>query len=189
MKLVSGRLVILCACLMVMTLPARGTQVQYKSLEQLGEDSSAVVRGTVAEVRSFWNEKHTKIFTATIIAVDESYKGHPDGTVEVLQIGGTVDNVQVTAHGALHWTTGEEVVLFLEAFTEGRYQVAGFSQGKFIVVRDPDTGAAYIQRPALDGAQMIGAPGGIETTAKINNISLEKFLREALGDRDRSLKE
>ena len=189
MKLVSSFLVVLCACLMVVTLPAWGTQIQYMSLEQLGENSAAVVRGTVAEVHSFWNDNHTKIFTATIISVDESYKGHPGGTVEVIQIGGIVDNVQVTAHGALHWTTGEEVILFLETFTEGRYQVAGFSQGKFNIERDPDTGAAYIRRPALEGAQMVGAPGGSDAVAKIDRISLEKFLMEALGYRDRDLKE
>lgn len=184
MQLISVWLVVLCACLMVATLPAQGTQVQYKSVEQLGEDSSAVVRGTVASVRSFWNEKHTKIFTATIIAVDESYKGRPGETVEVLQLGGTVDNVQVTAHGALHWTAGEEVVLFLEPYTEGRFQVAGFSQGKFNIERDPDTGAAYIKRAALEGAQMVGAPGTVDASAEVETISLEKFLKEALGDRE-----
>ncbi len=189
MKLISVRLVVLCACLVVAMLPAQGTQVQYKSVEQLGEDSSAVVRGTVASVRSFWNEKHTKIFTATVITVDESYKGRPGGTVEVLQIGGTVDNVQVTAHGALHWTAGEEVVLFLEPYTEGRYQVAGFSQGKFNIERDPDTGAAYIKRAALEGAQMVGAPGGADGGAGLEKISLEKFIREALGERERDIKE
>ena len=189
MKLVSSCLIVLCACHMVVTLPAWGTQVQYMSVEQLGDNSAAVVRGTVAEVRSFWNDNHTKIFTATIIAVDESYKGHPGGMVEVIQIGGTVDNVQVTAHGALHWTTGEEVVLFLEAATEGRYQVAGFSQGKFNIERDPDTGAAYIRRPALEGAQMVGAPGGSDAVGKLDRIALEKFLREALGEGDRDLRE
>ncbi len=189
MKLISVRLIVLCACLVVATLPAQGTQVQYKSVEQLGEDSSAVVRGTVANVRSFWNEKHTKIFTVTLIAVDESYKGRPGGTVEVLQLGGIVDNVQVTAHGALHWTAGEEVVLFLEAYTEGRYQVAGFSQGKFNIERDPDTGAAYIKRQALDGAQLVGAPGGKDIVVGLEKISLEKFIKEALGDRERDMKE
>jgi hypothetical protein len=189
MKLISVLLVVLCSCLVGGTLPALGTQVQYKSVEQLGEDSSAVVRGTVANVRSFWNEKHTKIFTATLIAVDESYKGRPGGTVEVLQLGGTVDNVQVTAHGALHWTAGEEVVLFLEPYTEGRYQVSGFSQGKFKIERDPDTGAAYIKRPALEGAQMVGAPGAVDASAELETVSLEKFLKEALGDRERDIRE
>jgi len=189
MKLVSICLVVFSACVLVGVLPALGTQVLYKSVEQLGEDSSAVVRGTVTDVRSFWNEKHTKIFTATVIAVDESYKGHPGSTVEVLQLGGTVDNVQVTAHGALQWATGEEVVLFLEPFTEGRFQVAGFSQGKFHVERDPDTGAAYIRRPALSGAQLVGAPGGVGATAQVEKVSLDKFLRQALGDKYRATQE
>lgn len=186
MKLVSVRLIVICACLVMGVLPATGTQVLYKSVEQMGQESAAVVRGTVTDVRSFWNEKHTKIFTATYIAVDESYKGRPGGTVEVLQIGGTVDNVQVTAHGALRWAPGEEVVLFLEPFSEGRFQVAGFSQGKFQVERDPDTGAAYIMRPTLAGAQLVGAPGGTDPTAQYEKTSLDTFLREALGDNYRA---
>jgi hypothetical protein len=170
-------------------LPCLGTQVLYKNAQQLGEDSSAVVRGTVADVRSFWNEDHTKIFTATVITVEESYKGRPGATVEVLQLGGTVDNVQVTAHGALKWAPGEEVLLFLEPFSAGRFQISGFSQGKFQVERDPETGAVYVMRPALSGAQLVGAPGGIDPAAKVEKSTLDRFLRQALGENYRTYKE
>lgn len=189
MKLISVRLIVLCTCVLVGVLPAAGTQVLYKSVEELGTDASAVVRGTVTDVRSFWNEDHSKIFTSTMVAVDESYKGRSGQVVEVLQLGGTVDNVQVTAHGALKWATGEEVVLFLEPFTEGRFQVSGFSQGKFHLERDPDTGAAYVRRPTLDGAKMVGVPGGVDGSAQVEKISLDKFLRQALGDKYRATQE
>ena len=59
MKLVSSCLVVLCACLMVVTLPLWGTQVQYMNVEQLGDDSAAMVRGTVAEVRYFTGIRST----------------------------------------------------------------------------------------------------------------------------------
>jgi len=189
MKLVSVRLVVICACLLMGVLPATGTQVLFKSVEQMGQESAAVVRGTVTDVRSFWNEKHTKIFTSTHIAVDESYKGRSAATIEVVQIGGTVGNVQVTAHGALKWSPGEEVVLFLEPFTEGRYQVVGFSQGKFHIERDPETGAAYILRPALSGAELVGAPDSTGASAQVEKTSLDKFLRQALGDNYRATQE
>jgi hypothetical protein len=188
-KLISIRLVVFAACLAGLAMPVLGTQVIFKSVEQLGEDSSAVVMGTVVNVRSFWNESRTKIFTSTVVAVEESFKGRPGGSVEVLQLGGTVDNVQVTAHGALRWAPGEEVVLFLEPATEGRYQVAGFSLGKFKVERDPDSGTPYIMRETLDGAKMVGAPGGIDPTAELEKISLDKFLREALGQDYKAVKQ
>lgn len=189
MKLISIRLIVFVACLFGLALSVSATQVIFKSVEQLGEDSSAVVMGTVVNVRSFWNDTRSKIFTSTVIAVEESYKGRPGGSVEVLQLGGTVDNVQVTAHGALRWTEGEEVVLFLEPATEGRFQVAGFSQGKFKVSRDPDSGTPYIMREALDGAKMVGAPGGTDPTAEIERVSLDKFLREALGENYQAIRE
>lgn len=189
MKLISIRLIVVIAFLVGPALPVLATQVLFKSVEQMGEDASAVVMGTVVNVRSFWNDTRTKIFTSTVIAVEESYKGRPGGSVEVLQLGGTVDNVQVTAHGALRWTEGEEVVLFLEPATEGRYQVAGFSQGKFKVSRDPDSGTPYIMREPLDGAKMVGAPGGIDPTAALEKVSLDKFLREALGQDYKAVKQ
>jgi hypothetical protein len=189
MKLISIRLMFMIACMAGLAIPVLGTQVIFKSVEQLGEDSSAVVMGTVVNVRSFWNDSHTKIFTSTVVAVEESFKGRPGGSVEVLQLGGIVDNVQVTAHGALRWAPGEEVVLFLEAATEGRYQVAGFSQGKFKVERDPDSGIPYVRREALDGAKMVGAPGGIDATAELEKVSLDKFLTEALGENYKAIKE
>jgi hypothetical protein len=181
MKLISIRLIILVVCLAGVALPVSGTQVLYKSVEQLGSDAAAVVMGTVVDVRSFWNDSRTKIFTATVVSVEQSFKGRPGGSVEVLQLGGTVDNVQVTAHGALRWAPGEEVVLFLEPAPAGRYQVSGFSQGKFKVVRDPESGAPYVLREALGGAQMVGAPGDLDPTAPLAKIALDKFLTEALG--------
>ncbi len=182
MKLISIRLIVFVACLVGLALSVSATQVIFKSVEQLGEDSSAVVMGTVVNVRSFWNDTRSKIFTSTVIAVEESYKGRPGGSVEVLQLGGTVDNVQVTAHGALRWAEGEEVVLFLEPATEGRFQVAGFSQGKFKVERDPVTGRAFIHRPAQEGVELVGDDGHQHNQhTSISREPLDQFLANALG--------
>ncbi len=119
------------------------TQVVSLTPRQLGEQSELVVRGKVVDVRSFWNDKRTKIYTTTRIAVDESYKGSGSGMVDLLQMGGVVDDVKVTVHGALEWRTGEEVLLFLESPDGRSFQVSGFSQGKFNIKRNTRTGEAF----------------------------------------------
>jgi len=169
---------------------ARATQVLYRTPRELGAESALVVRGEVVGVRSYWNEKRTKIFTAARVAVDETYKGSGASTVDVIQLGGVVDNVKVTVQGALSWKEGEEIVLFLEPYdgpsaAAAAFQVSGFSQGKFSVVRDPRTGKALINRPETSGVELVGSssPGSPEPSSRIEGVPIEKFIDEALGRR------
>lgn len=162
------------------TAPA--TEIVPLSTAQLGARSSSVVLGNVADVRSFWNAQGTKIFTEIVIDVAESFKGSAGGQVRLLQLGGTVDGVRVTVHGALQWTRGEEVLVFLEPYQGDAFHVTGFSQGKFQVERDARTGRAYVSRPALAGVEFAatgGAPQAAPTT--VEREPLERFVGRALG--------
>jgi len=168
--------------LLILVSAAGATQIILQTLDQMGDNASAVVRGKVAGVRSYWNENHTKIFTETTITVEESFKGQPGESVRVVQLGGTVDNIRVTAHGALLWKQGEEILLFLEDYTLGTYQVSGFSQGKFQIERDSRTGAVYVMRPFLPGAEIIGGAGEKSAGGEFQKMPLDKFMDEALGE-------
>jgi hypothetical protein len=158
------------------------TQVLYRSPQELGKESALVVQGRVTGVQSYWNETGSKIFTEARVEVAEAYKGAKPGTVRVIQLGGVVGHVKMTVAGSLAWIPGEEVLLFLEPSNEGAYQVSGFSQGKFAVERDPETGLAYVSRPALEGADVLRASGeaaGPDTG--VARVPLERFVTEALG--------
>ena len=159
------------------------TQVLHRSPQQLGQQSSLVVRGKVAGVRSFWNDKHTKIFTETEITVDQSYKGDQSPAILILQLGGVVDNVKVNVAGALQWRADEEVLVFLEPYTNGTFQVSGFSQGKFNIVRDSRTNQPYIERPAQDGVELVGGatPDALRRASRVEKMPLERFIDQALG--------
>jgi hypothetical protein len=177
---------ILCVSLTLIATAADATQVRYKSVEQMGSESAVVVRGKVTNVQSFWNEKRTKIFTETTIAVDESYKGSGRGVVRLLQLGGEVDGIRVTVHGALKWRAGEEVVVFAEPYQNGTYHVSGFCQGKFEVERDPNTGEAFIKRPALTDVQLVGSADAdtrVQRGARIERVPIDRFISQALGRR------
>ncbi len=172
-----------CLCLLLLTWSAfaGATLLEYLSPQQLGTRSELVVRGRVQSSESYWNGKHTKIFTRTRIAVDETYKGIAPATVEIVQIGGIVGSVKVTVHGALRWRPGDEVLLFAEPYDAESYRVSGFSQGRFAIERDLKTGEPFIRAPRPEGVQLLGAPSGGEERAPALGVPLDEFVSHALG--------
>jgi hypothetical protein len=161
---------------------AQGSQILYMSPQDLGEEAALVIRGRVQSVESYWNSRHTKIFTRTRLAVDETYKGGVRPTIDVIQPGGVVGTVKVTVQGALQWTVGEEVLLFAEPSGPSDFRVAGFSQGKFKIVRDAATNAAYIEGPPLEGVNLLGAPSPSRSDRSLpqRQATLEQFINQAL---------
>ena len=181
-RTVMAALFVIC---ILLAASAFATQIVYRSPQQLGQQSAMVVSGTVQSVQSYWNDKHTKIFTRTRIAVDETFKGETKRSIDIVQMGGTVGTVKVTVHGALQWAPGEEVLLFAEKLDAVDYRIAGFSQGKFEIERDPVTGRKYINRPALEGVEILGAPSEqqLKQVSKLKKVSLEQFVNQALEKR------
>jgi hypothetical protein len=159
------------------------TQVLYRTPQELGKESVLVVQGRVSGVESYWNDTHTKILTEARIAVDASFKGDGGRSLRVVQMGGVVGNVRMTVHGAIQWHAGQEVVLFLEPSLSGAYTVSGFTQGKFDVERDPDTGLAYVRRPAQEGVQMVGRPDDGPAVSTLKRVPVQRFIDDALGRR------
>jgi hypothetical protein len=160
-------------------LPALATQIIQQPPQQLAKDAALIVDGTVSSVRSYWNNDHTRILTETTVTVGSTHKGAAASSVRVMQPGGVVGNVRQTAHGALQWKRGEEVLLFLEPAQAGAYQVAGFSQGKYVIERDARTGRAYIEQampPA--GAGPSSSSGAVPASA--GKVTLEQFLNQVM---------
>jgi hypothetical protein len=156
------------------------TQIEYRSPRELGGESSLVVRGKVGSVRSFWNDTRTKVFTETTVIVDETYKGQRISAINVRQLGGVVGRVRVNVDGAPSWRVGEEVLLFLEPFDGTSYQVAGFSQGKYTIERDPRTGEPFVRGPSLGDVELIGAPEGGRPRSEDGRMQLDAFIDGAL---------
>lgn len=161
----------------VLPSPAPATQIPWRSVESLGAESAVVVRGEVREVLTFWNDTGTRILTEVSVRVSERYKGAPAGEVRIVQMGGVLDGVRMTVAGSLEWSRGEDVVLFLEDSLPGRYRVAGFSQGRFDVRRDPRTGEEFVVQAGVGQAELVGAVARGEGAGR---RSLRDLLTEAL---------
>jgi hypothetical protein len=167
--------------LAISALPLQATQLQMLSVEEMGRSANAVVQGKVLSQQSYWNPDHTKILTEIMVSSDVTHKGTASGAVRIVQLGGTVDNVRVNVHGALQWTAGEEVLVFLESYRDGAFVVTGLSQGKFNIVRDGDSGATYVSRMPLEGVELAGGHSVKRAADRIDKIPLSEFLAEALG--------
>ena len=168
--------------LMFAAASAGASRIVQMSPRQMAEYSALVVSGRVTGVSSYWNESGTKIFTRTTIAVDDTYKGQQGSTVELIQLGGIVGNVKVNVEGALAWKEGEEVLLFLEPYDAGRYQVTGMSLGRYPIERDPETGKRYVSRPAREEIKLMQADGTTPAGPDkgMEKISLDKFISEVI---------
>jgi hypothetical protein len=173
------------AVVLALTLVApvsRATQVLYRSPQQLGTESALVVSGEVAGVRSYWNESHTKIFTEASISVSDTYKGAAGRSIRVVQLGGVVGHVRMTVHGALSWSPGEEVLLFLEPSAGGAWRVSGFFQGKYDIVRD-EGGRPFVKN-APGESKVVGSASAEGRLRRSGPVALGEFVDRALGRND-----
>ncbi len=172
-------LIAACALLTLAATTVVATQVIQRTPKELAGESALIVEGKVTAVRSYWNDDRSRIFTEATLAVASTYKGRGGNTIRIVQPGGVVGNVRMTAHGALSWSRGEEVLVFLEPSVPGAFQVAGFSQGKFMIERDARTGRAFVVQALPPDTDGTGAPvtNAAPTTER---LTIEQFLNQVL---------
>jgi hypothetical protein len=182
MKRQAGRPILVIMMILVCAQALSATQIVVLSPREMANNSALVLSGRVAGSDSYWNDEHTKIFTRITILVDETYKGQHSPRVELVQLGGIVGNVKVTVEGALQWKEGEEVLLFLEPCgSASQYQVAGLSQGRFEIERDPATGKRLVTRPSFAGVELFQSDGGpVKGDGALEKVPLEQFVSEVL---------
>ncbi|HEU4711652.1 MAG TPA: hypothetical protein VFS76_08815 [Pyrinomonadaceae bacterium] len=111
------------------------------SLEDMVQQSDVIAIGSCTETQSVWVDN--SLVTLAKVSVNETLKG-TEGDLTVALPGGVDANrkfpVAMSYPGAPRMTPGEDVFLFLNISGEvsGSYTVAGFSQGKFSIVKDED---------------------------------------------------
>ena len=112
---------------------ASATTIIPMSVEQLASRSTQVVRARAMQSWAAWNPQHTIIYTYTRFQVVKAFKGAPEQTVTVKQLGGRVGNTVQRVSGVRHFTGGEENFLFLQPSEDrdGTMIVTGLVQGNF----------------------------------------------------------
>ena len=114
--------------------PAHATTVKKLTSEELADEASVIVKGTVASVTSQWEKEQKVIYTYVHVFVDEYIKGVGSREVTVRQLGGIVDDIGLYIEGAPKFEQGEKVLLYLRPsirrYDNTYFEVVGLSQGK-----------------------------------------------------------
>lgn len=123
------------------TTPKAAEPKETSVIKQLSRGADVIVTGKVTEKQSNWNEKKTRIYTVTTVAVDEYLKGQNSGSfVEVTTPGGEVGDVGELYTHMPRFEDNEEVLVFLKRDGDRRsYKVLNGEEGKITVLRDAET--------------------------------------------------
>lgn len=141
-----------------MAAAASATTLVRMSLDQLAEASTEIIRGHVVSQQTLWNPEHTRIYTYTTLAVEQTYKGNPPSALVVQQPGGTIGKVRVFVAGTIQFHLQAGYVLFLERSPAdpSKFLPVAMMQGAYRIYHDAKTQEEKLILPL--GSLTRGAP-------------------------------
>ncbi|HYC93707.1 MAG TPA: hypothetical protein VEO54_31165 [Thermoanaerobaculia bacterium] len=125
----------LVTLLLIVALPLSASQFINQPFDTVAREASLIVRGTVENTWSAWDDSHEVIFTYATVRVSR-YIGEATGpdTLVIREVGGTVDGYTQEAIGFPVIRSGEEVVLMLARWDDSaEYRIHAYNQGKYLV--------------------------------------------------------
>lgn len=174
--------------LLVAALPLSASQFVNQPFDKVAREASLIVRGTVENTWSAWDDSHEVIFTYATVRVSR-YFGESTGpdTLVVREVGGTVDGYTQEAIGFPAVRSGEEVVLLLARWDDSaEYRIHAYNQGKFLVKKGFGT-EILIEDPVKQGDARLEksepTPGTVMLDAvdEPSGISIDEF-EQMVGD-------
>jgi hypothetical protein len=165
-------LLVLCA------VPMSASQFVDVSFDQVARESSLIVRGTVVNTYSAWDDAHELIFTYATVRVHR-YFGEATGpdTLVVREVGGTVDGYTQEAIGFPAIRNGENVVLMLARWDDGTdYRIHAFNKGKYLV-RTRDGMERLVEDPVKQGEERLDRDRETRShlTDDASGLSIQEF--------------
>src|SRR5688500_16006519 len=139
--------------LIVSAMPLSAAQFVEQAFDQVARDARYVVRGSVIDTWSAWDDAHEVIYTYATLRVSR-YFGEITGpdTLVVREVGGTVDGYTQEAVGFPAIRRGEQVVLFLSQWDNSTdLRIHAFNQGKYLVRMRADRSEVLISDPVKQG--------------------------------------
>lgn len=174
------RLSLVLIGLALLAMPLSASQFVQLSFDQVARESSYIVRGTVEQTWSQWDDSHEVIFTYATVRVHR-YFGELSGpdTLVVREVGGTVDGYTQEAIGFPVLRGGENVVFFLSP-AEGdpsSFRIHAYNQGKFLVM-NRDGVEVLIEDPVKQGEARLSRPDRFHVRANAdfqNALTIDEF--------------
>ena len=145
--------------LVAVALPLSASQFVKLPFDQVAREATLVVRGTLGQTWSAWDDEHQVIYTYSTIRVNR-YFGETTGpdTLVVREVGGRVDGYTQEAIGFPMLREGEEVVLMLSQWDgSADYRIHAFNQGKFLV-KNRGGLEVLVEDPVKQGDERLARP-------------------------------
>lgn len=175
-------LTLLTLLLALSALPLSASQFIDVPFDQVARESALIVRGTVGETWSAWDDAHEIIFTYATVRVDR-YFGEATGpdTLLVREVGGTVDGYTQEAIGFPMIRSGEDVVLMLSKWDDSAdFRIHAYNQGKFLVRQRMDGIETLVSDPVRQGEGRLHSRervGANAVAAEEAGISIDEFAK------------
>ncbi|MEO8378714.1 MAG: hypothetical protein ABI779_03525 [Acidobacteriota bacterium] len=146
--------------LVLSALPMAASQFVQLPFDRVASEANLVVRGTIGDTWSAWDDAHEVIFTYATVRVQRYFGGSTGPETLVLrEVGGTVDGYTQEAIGFPVIRSGENVVLMLTAWDgSSDYRIHAFNQGKYLV-RNRGGVDVLIADPFQQGDERLGGHG------------------------------
>jgi hypothetical protein len=163
--------------LIVSAMPLAASQFIDQSFDQVARDASYVVRGSVIDTWSAWNDTHDVIFTYATVRVSRYFgeRAGPD-TLLVREVGGTVDGYTQEAIGFPAIRRGEQVVLFLSEWENSTdLRIHAYNQGKYLVRMRADRTEVLVSDPVKQGEERQASAGPRMAAEAENGLTIEEF--------------
>lgn len=109
------KILVCIAGLLIYSLSSAQCLLREIQLEQRIVNSTLIVEGKVISKHSFWNDDHTMIYTSNRIEVFKIFKGTAlSGEIEILTVGGIVDERMIKTNSMLSLSMGETGIFLCE---------------------------------------------------------------------------
>lgn len=172
------RSLFIAALLFVIALPLSASQFIQLPFDQVAREAQYVVRGTVVDTFSAWDDAHEVIYTYATVRVTR-YFGETTGpdTLVVREVGGTVDGYTQEAIGFPAVRRGEQVVLFLAPTEDGTaFRIHAYNQGKYLV-RERLGVEVLVEDPVKQGDERLTRDGKFEVRpeAMSDGLTIAEF--------------
>jgi hypothetical protein len=169
---------IVTLALVLAAVPLSASQFIDVPFDRVAREATLVVRGTIDNTWSAWDDAHEIIYTYATVKVSR-YFGDTNGpaTLMVREVGGTVDGYTQEAIGFPAIRSGEEVVLMLSKWEDSAdLRIHAFNQGKYMV-RNRAGREVITSDPVKQGEARLTHEGGIraQSVDELPALGLEEF--------------
>ena len=128
-----------CSLVLVLGVCTGHAAMRKLPMEDLARKADTIVLGTVIQLESAWDARHTAIYTNVTLAVEHVLVGTPVAVVTLQVAGGRVGGMGMRTSNDAAFRKGERVIVFLD-MSAVPSTVVGMQQGKFTVEDNMVTG-------------------------------------------------